>query len=443
MTVITRFAPSPTGNIHIGNARTAIVNWLYARQHGGRFVLRFDDTDLARSKDEFARSIAGDLDWLAIPPDVVAYQSKRFALYDSAAEKLKKQGRLYACYETAQELERRRRVQLAAGKPPVYDRAALELDDEARARLEAEGRKPHWRFRLDHGKVEFNDLVRGPQRLDMASLSDPVLIRADGSYLYTLPSVVDDIDMNISHVIRGEDHVTNTAVQVQIFMALGAEPPCFAHHSLLVGSDGKGLSKRLGSLSIGQLRDDGLEAMAVASHAALIGTSSDIVPCQTMDSILERFDISTMSRAPARFDMDELMALNARLLHDMDYTVARGRLEDLGLAASEDFWLAVRANISVMADVRIWFEVVHGDIPVSIAEEDKAFINTAREILPPEPWDKTTWKQWTTTLRQETGRKGKTLFMPLRLALTGRSSGPEMASLLPLIGRNRVIARLS
>ena len=443
MTVTARFAPSPTGLIHIGNARTAIINWLFAKRHGGRFVLRFDDTDAARSKDEFAEAIARDLEWLGLCPDAVEYQSKRLDAYDRAAEKLKSDGRLYPCYETADELERRRRVQLAAGKPPVYDRAGLKLDDKERARLEGEGRKPHWRFRLDHRDVVFDDLIRGHQTFDMASLSDPVLIREDGSYLYTLPSVVDDIDMNISHVIRGEDHVTNTAVQIEIFKALGAEPPQFAHHSLLTGADGKGLSKRLGSLSIDTLRNDGLEAMAIVSHASLIGTSEAIVPCQSLEEVTGLFDLSKMSRAPARFDVEELKALNARLLHEMAYETARDRLRELGIEASEDFWLVVRGNIAVMSDAKLWSDVVYGDIEPVVGDEDRDFIALAKELLPDGVWDAGTWKAWTGALEQASGRKGRALFMPLRLALTGQSHGPELASLLPLVGREKTISRLS
>jgi glutamyl-tRNA synthetase len=326
MTTTVRFAPSPTGRIHIGNARTAILNWLFARKANGTFILRYDDTDLERSTQEFADGIATDLDWLGLSPDKVFRQSERFALYDAAAEKLKADGRLYACYETAEELEYKRKRQLARGLPPVYDRAGLNLSDDERAKLEAEGRTPHWRFKLDQREIVWNDLVRGETRIDTSSLSDPVLIRGDGSYLYTLPSVVDDIDMGITHVIRGEDHVTNAAVQVELFEALGGTAPGFAHHSLLVGADGKGLSKRLGSLSIAAMREDGLEAMAVVSHGALIGTSEAIEPHTGMDTLLDAFDLSKLSRAPGRFDMAELENLNARIVHELDYADVRERL---------------------------------------------------------------------------------------------------------------------
>lgn len=442
MTVKVRFAPSPTGFIHIGNARTAIVNWLHAKKAGGKFVLRFDDTDTARSTQEYADAIAEDVAWMGLETDEVYYQSKRFDLYDRAAQKLKNDGRLYPCYETADELERKRRRQLATGKPPVYDRSALELDDAARAELEAAGRKPHWRFKLNDHVVHSNDLIRGEQSIDMSSLSDPVLIREDGTYLYTLPSVVDDIDMGISDVIRGEDHVVNTSVQIEIFDALGSPPPRFAHHSLLVGADGKGLSKRLGSLSIGSMREEGLEAMAVVSHAALLGTSEQIVPHQHLDTLIEVFDISKMSRAPARFDIEEVKNLNAKLLHETAFSDVAGELFDMGIAADKEFWLAIRGNISVLNDARQWYEVTDGEITPVISDEDAGFIADAASVLPQGPFDQTSWKSWTTAVKEKTGRKGKALFMPLRLALTGLSHGPELAHMLPLIGREKALERL-
>ena len=443
MTVTVRFAPSPTGRIHIGNARTAILNWLFARKAGGRFILRFDDTDLERSTLEFADGIATDLDWLGLTPDEVYRQSERFALYDDAAEKLKSDGRLYACYETAEELDYKRKRQLARHQPPVYDRAGLNLSDEDRARLEAEGRKPHWRFKLDQRDVHWDDLVRGEVRIDTSSLSDPVLIREDGSYLYTLPSVVDDIDMGMTHVVRGEDHTTNAAVQVEIFEALGAKAPAFAHHSLLIGSDGKGLSKRLGSLSIAAMRDEGLEAMAVVSHGALIGTSEAIEPHTTMDTLLEVFDLSKLSRAPGRFDMTELENLNARIVHQLSYGDVRQRLVDLKADGGEPFWQAVHGNLFKLRDAGEWHQIIYGELTGLTADEDREFISQASGLLPDEPWDATTWKSWTDAVKQASARKGKALFMPLRLALTGKPHGPELAALLPLIGRERAMARLN
>jgi glutamyl-tRNA synthetase len=438
---IVRFAPSPTGHIHIGNTRVALLNALFARREGGTFILRFDDTDLARSKKEFADSIEADLEWLGIPPDIVVRQSERFDLYDDAAERLKAIGRLYPCYETPEELEFRRKRQLARGMPPIYDRAALKLSDEERAKLESVGRKPHWRFRLDHTNIAWSDLVRGECHVDCSSLSDPVLVREDGTYLYTLPSVVDDIDLKITHVIRGEDHVTNTAVQIQIFEALGAAAPIFVHHSLLITASGEGLSKRLGHLSVKGLREAGLEPQSVASLAVLVGSAEAVRPIADLNELARLIDFSHISRAPAKFDEHELENLNSRLLHEMPYEGVRGRLEKLGADAGEAFWMAVRGNLTKVQDATEWFKVVRG--PVTPVIEDKAFVDAAAQALPAEPWDTTTWKAWTEAVKSATGVKGKALFMPLRLALTGLDHGPELAALLPLIGSERVRARLS
>ncbi len=438
MTIL-RFAPSPTGRIHIGNARTAILNWLMAQKTGGQFILRYDDTDVARSKTEHAEAIAADLDWLGIKPAQVEYQSKRFDKYHAAAETLRASGHLYACYESADELDRRRKRQLARHQPPIYDRAALKLTAEDRAKLEAEGRKPHWRFKLEHTTVEWTDLIRGPQHIDTATLSDPVLIREDGSYLYTLPSVVDDIEFGITHVIRGEDHVVNAAVQIEITRALGGAIPAYAHHSLLTGADGAGLSKRLGSLSIGAMRENGLEAMAVVSIAALLGTSDSIHPCADYKELVEGFDLAKLSRAPARFDEAELNHLNAKLLHMLPWSAVTDRLG----YGSEPFWLAVHGNLEKLSDAKAWHEIIAGSITPVVAAEDRSFVSEAARSLPAEPWDSTTWKTWTDALKLATDRKSKQLFMPLRLALTGLDHGPELAALLPLIGRQKTMDRLA
>ncbi len=433
-----RFAPSPTGRIHIGNARTAILNWLHAKKTGGTFVLRYDDTDRQRSTAEYADGIAADLDWLGIVPDRIEFQSKRYARYDAVVEQLKASGRLYPAYESSQELERRRKRQLARGIREPYDRSALKLTNSDRAKLESEGSKPHWRFKLDRRIVEWNDLIRGPQHIDLATQSDPVLVREDGTYLYTLPSVVDDIDFAITHVIRGEDHVVNAAVQIEITEALGAVAPVYAHHSLLTGVDGKGLSKRLGSLSISAMREGGLEAMAVVSLAALLGASGNIHPCTDYSELVESFDLAHLSRAPARFDEAELRHLNAKLLHVMPWENVRARLG----FGSEAFWKAVRGNVETLAESRIWHDVVTNRIRPELDAEARAFVSGTVAHLPPEPWDATTWKTWTDAIKAATGRKGKDLFMPLRLALTGRDHGPELAQLLPFIGREKVVDRL-
>lgn len=404
-------------------------------------MLRLDDTDQERSTKEFEEGIKQDLRWLGLEWDLEAKQSDRFKEYDAAAKKLKDAGLLYPCYETADELDRKRKRQLARGKPPVYDRAGLNLDDDERAKLEAEGRKPHWRFKLEPRQVVWNDLVRGEQKVDASSLSDPVLIRADGTYLYTLPSVVDDIDFNITHIIRGEDHVANSGAQIQIFEALGAKAPEMGHHNLLVGSEGQALSKRLGSLSIESMRDEGLEALAVVSHSATIGSSEPIAPYKSMEAVAEIFDVSKLSRAPARFDQEELRALNAKLLHELDFGAVKDRLLDIGVKGDESFWNIARENINILSDAKEWWDVVCG--PVTPVIEDQDFCKKAAELAPADPWNENTWKEWTTAVKNETGAKGKSLFMPLRLALTGRKHGPELTGFILLIGRETCLKRLN
>jgi len=441
MSVKVRFAPSPTGRLHIGNIRPAVFNWLFARREKGVFILRFDDTDLERSKEEYVTGIRDDLTWLGLTWDKEFRQSARFAFYEETAEKLKQAGRLYACYETAEELERRRKRQMARGLPPVYDRAALKLTEEEKRELEAQGRKPHWRFLLEHRPTAWDDLIRGPQEIDAASVSDPVLIREDGTPLYTFTSVADDANTGITHIIRGEDHVTNTAVQLQIFDALGAKAPVFAHHNLLVGAQGEALSKRLGSLSIQGFREQGFEPLAVMTHASLIGTSEALQPQESLEALAHLFHFSKISRAPARFDPDELKGLNAKLLHTMPYDAVAERLRARDIDGGEAFWLAVRANLEVFADVDRWGAVVRG--PVTPVIEDAAFLEKAIEHLPPEPWDVSTWRSWTEAVKQTTGAKGRALYHPLRLALTGLDRGPELKDLLPLIGHEKAGARLS
>jgi len=439
-----RFAPSPTGNIHVGNLRTALINWLYALKSGGSLLLRFDDTDKERSKVEYAESIEADLRWLGIVPDETAWQSKRFDRYAEVVEQLKSEGRLYPCYETPEELERKRKRQLSRGKPPVYDRSSLNLSNEERAAYEAEGRSAHWRFKLEDKGMEFVDAIRGKQVIQAGSLSDPVLIRADGSYLYTLPSVVDDIDFGITHIVRGEDHVANTGVQLQLFETLGATPPQFAHHNLLTSADGTGLSKRLGSLSIGALNEKGLEPQAVAAHAALIGTSDPVQPIGSMKELAELFDFSKLSRAPARFDAAELDQLNAKYLSTLAYADVKERLSEKGVRGSDDlvepFWNTVRENIDLFDGVADWWACVEG--PIDPVIEDADFATSAAELLPGGDWSAQTWGEWTKAVKEKTGASGKSLFMPLRLALTAKSHGPELKYLLPLMGREKVLSRL-
>jgi glutamyl-tRNA synthetase len=440
---VVRFAPSPTGRIHIGNARTALLNWLFAKRRGGTFILRFDDTDLERSKAEYADAIEADLGWLGIEPDLVRRQSERIAAYDEAASSLEASGRLYAAYETLEELDRRRKRQQALGRPPIYDRAALRLSEADRAALEASGRRPHWRFRLDPSTVRWDDVVRGESHIDCASLSDPVLRREDGTYLYTLPSVVDDIDFGVTHVIRGEDHVTNTAVQIQIFESLASGAPRFGHHNLLTDAGGGGLSKRAGALSIASLRAKGTESLAVAALAVLVGSAAAVRPVNSLDELASLVDLSHLSHGAARFDEAELESLSARTLHRMTYAAVADRLAALGLHGpnAEALWLAVRGNLSRLDDAGIWREVVNGEVVPIV--EDADFLKLAASCAPDGPWDQSTWGAWTTRLKDLTGRKGRALFHPLRLALTGREAGPELAALLPLIGRAKALARLS
>jgi glutamyl-tRNA synthetase len=441
---IVRFAPSPTGRIHIGNARTALYNWLFVKKRGGRFILRFDDTDFVRSTREFADGIEIDLRWLGVEPDVIVRQSERFALYDAAMETLREQGRLYPCYETQEELDRKRKLQLARGLPPVYDRAGLALTQDERAKLEAQGRKPHWRFKLDRELVEWEDLSRGHSRIDCASLSDPVLVREDGAYLYTLPSVVDDIDLGVTHIIRGEDHVTNTAVQLQLFKMLGGgrPAPAFAHHNLLATASGEGLSKRTGSLSIASLREQGMEALAVAALAVLTGTSDSVHAFNSLEELGDAIDLSHVSHHAAKFDEADLAMLSARTLHILPFDSVADRLAALGVAGrqAEAFWAAVRGNLNTLPEAQEWAQVCFGEITPT--REDPAFLLEAAALLPAEPFGPDTWREWTESVKSRTGRKGKALFHPLRLALTGREKGPELAALLPLMDRARVLARL-
>jgi glutamyl-tRNA synthetase len=440
---VVRFAPSPTGYLHIGNARTALFNALFALKHHGQFVLRLDDTDTVRSKEEFAEAIKQDLQWLGIGIDRLEKQSARLERYNEVAEKLKAEGRLYPCYETAEELDYKRKRQAARGQPPIYDRTGLHQSQAEREKLESEGRKPHWRFKLDGKSVIWNDLCRGDQSVDTSSQSDPVLIREDGSYLYTLPSIIDDIDFGVTHVIRGEDHVSNTGTQIEIFETLGAKPPVFGHHNLLTTADGEGLSKRKGALSLKSLRESGLEPMAAASLATLVGTSHAVQPVASLKTLAELFDLDSVSRAPAKFDPSELNTLNAKLVHDMPFKDVAERLSAFGIDADETFWDAIRGNIEKLSDALMWWQIIQGPIEPVIDEDDKDYIMTAKDNLPSDHWNEETWGIWTGILKEKTGRKGKKLFMPLRKALTGLSYGPEMPVILKRIGRQEALARLS
>ena len=436
-----RFAPSPTGNLHVGNLRTALVNYLFARAAGGVFMLRIDDTDTERSTPEFEASIRADLEWMGMSWDVEDRQSARLDRYDEALRQLEAAGRAYPCYETPEELALKRKAQLSAGRPPVYDRAALKLTDAQKQAFEAEGRRPHWRFRLEDAEVAWTDMVRGDVSYHMSSLSDPVLMREDGRVIYTMASVVDDIDHGITHIIRGEDHVTNSAAQIQLFEALGATAPVMGHVALLAGADGEGLSKRLGSLSIGQLRGEGTEATALASLLARIGTADPVVPTAAMDGIIGGFDLSRFGRATAKFDPAELAQVNARIVQQLGFDAVSARLSDLEVGGGADFWMAVRDNLSTVAEAADWWQVCTAEITPVI--EAATVTTAAAGLLPEGELSADIWGAWTKAVAAETGAKGRGLFMPLRLALTGREKGPEIAPLLAFIGRERIIARLN
>lgn len=442
MTVTVRFAPSPTGRLHVGNARTALVNWLFARRNNGRFLLRLDDTDTERSSDEFADQIRADLLWLGLVWDDEARQSDRLDRYAEAAAHLRATGRLYPCYETSEELALKRKSLLSRGRPPIYDRAALVLSESERAALEAQGRQPHWRFKLSASSIAWEDLVRGPIHYQGGDLSDPVLIRADGRPLYTLSSVVDDIDFGISQILRGEDHLTNTAVQTQLFEALSAAIPRFGHLSLLTDAAGEGLSKRLGSLSLADLRDNsGLEPSTITSYLAKLGTADPIEPRHHLSDLVADFDIARFSRATPRFDPADLERLNARLLHSMPYDLAVPRLQTLGLTQIDpETWQRLRPNLTRFADIHDWWRILAEPLTPIITDPD--LTTAAADLLPPEPWDESTCQPWLDQLKASTGQKGKPLFLALRRALTGRDHGPDLKTLLPLLGHARADARL-
>ncbi|MBL8697159.1 MAG: glutamate--tRNA ligase [Alphaproteobacteria bacterium] len=437
-----RFAPSPTGRIHVGNARGALINWLFARRHGGDVLLRLDDTDRERSTEAFALGVEEDLRWLGLDWDDYARQSDRFDRYAAAAERLKAAGRLYPCYETDEENQLKRFQQVAAGGMQIYDRAALRLSDKQRRVFESEGRKPHWRFLIEYKETSWVDGVRGRQVFHGSKLSDPVLIRADGTPTYTLASVVDDTELAVTHVIRGEDHVANTAVQLQIFEALGAvESINFAHFTLLTDTGGHNLSKRLGSLSIESLRDEGLSPMSINALLARLGTADPIEPVIDLRDLVAGFDLSRFGRAAPKLDVDEIRRLNAAIVHDLPFERVRGELARLSLGGvDEAFWNAVRANLDRIADAGEWWRICREPLAPVITEPD--FVAAAAGLLPPEPWSSSTWPDWTRAVGAATGRKGKALFLPLRLALTAREHGPELKTLLPILGRARAQARL-
>lgn len=437
MTVNVRFAPSPTGHLHVGNMRTALVNWLFARRYGGHFCLRIDDTDRERSEPRFTDSIRQDLSWLGLHWDSEVHQSERFERYGLAAERLRAQQRLYACYETPEELEVMRRMQAARGLPPIYNRAGLTLSEAQKAAFAAQGRRPHYRFQLAGDIVAWDDLIRGHTQFRPTHMSDPVLIREDGVPVYTLASVVDDGELGITHVIRGEDHVSNTAVQVQLYRALGFAVPQFAHMALLKTREGE-MSKRLGGNDIRSLREAGILPMAVNSLLARIGTSDAVEAFASLAPLVEHFDFRRFGRAPAHYEVAELEKLNEKLLHRLDYREVAAAIP----FADEAFWLSVRANVKHLGEVKLWWDILHGDVPDLPAGEERDFVAEAACLLPASPWDETTWDAWLDAVRPTTPRRGKALYMPLRKALTGLEHGPELRTLLPLLTHGQVMQRL-
>ena len=443
MTVTVRFAPSPSGYLHVGNMRQAIINWLFARREGGRFWLRMDDTDADRNTPHYAEAIQQDLAWMDLDWDRYERQSERLAAYAAAAEKLKATGRLYPAYETQEELESKRRARMSQGLPPLYDRAALSLTIDQRSKLEAAGRKPHWRFKLGAGKIEWPDLIHGPISFEAGQLGDPVLIREDGRPLYGFSSVVDDIEFGVTHVVRGDDHITNTAGQIQLFEALGAPVPVFAHLPLLVDAQGGKLSKRLGALSIRGLRDDeGIEPITLAAYLSRMGTSDPIEPIEDVVPLIHEFDFRRFSVSSPRFDVAELKRLNARVLHILPFERVEARLAAMGMVGvTPSFWEAVRANLERLSDAELWWRVVNG--PVRPIIENEALLEQAVRLFPPGECDENCWNEWTKALAAASGLKGKALFMPLRKALTGLDHGPDMKKLLPLIGREPALKRLT
>jgi glutamyl-tRNA synthetase len=442
MPTITRFAPSPTGYIHVGNLRTALMNWLIARKAGGTFILRLDDTDQERSKQEYADGIMQDLDWLGLTWDRVEKQSLRFDRYREAADQLRAAGRFYECFESPVELDLKRKKLLNMGKPPVYDRAALKLSHADKAAQRAEGREGYWRFLLNQTRIEWTDGILGPISIDAASVSDPVLIRADGQILYTFASSVDDIDMGVTSIVRGADHVTNTATQIQIMEAMGGTPPAFAHHSLLTGAKGEELSKRLGTLSLRDLRAAGVEPMALLSLMARLGSSKPVELAHSMQDLIDGFDIGSFGSAPTKFDAEDLFPLTRAHNQSLPLEAVADTIRALGVpdALAPRFWAVAKDNITVKADLAGWWRLFSEGAEPLVDPEDEAFVKEALALLPPRPWTEATWGEWTNTVKEATGRKGKGLFRPLRRALTGRDAGPEMADVMPLLQKPRLPA---
>jgi glutamyl-tRNA synthetase len=446
MSVRVRFAPSPTGYLHVGNARTAIVTWLFCRANKGNFLLRIDDTDTERSLPEYEAAIKEGLTWMGLTWDQTFNQKDRNERYNVVIEKLKADGRIYACYETADELGLKRKTQLSRGVPPIYDRAALKLTDEQKKEFESQGRKPHWRFMLNDGATRWDDLVRGEVLFKEREMSDPVVIREDGRPLYHLCSVIDDYDTDITHIVRGEDHVSNTACHIQMFEAISKVEgknyqPQFAHLPLISDAEGGKLSKRLGSLSVKSVQEEeGLEPMALVSLMGRLGSSDPIEPFTSLEPLIQGFGLDKFSRNTPKFDVEELYRLNAKILHGTPFAAVQERLKTMEIGVDESFWNAVRPNLTKLEDIKAWWDVTHN--PVNATIDDPSFTAAAADVLPPAPWNETTFNTWINAVKEKTGKKGKELFMPIRIALTGMEHGPELPVLLPLLGPEKVKDRL-
>lgn len=439
---ITRFAPSPTGYLHVGNVRTAFTNWLYAKSTGGKFILRIDDTDQERSEQKYVDAIKQDLEWLGLDWDDEFKQSDRFDKYEDAKKQLVADGRLYECFETPEELEFMKRKLLNKNMPPIYDRAALKLSDEDKESIKAKGIKKHYRFLLKDKRIEWDDMVRGHIHFEGKNISDPVLIRTDGTMTYMIASVVDDIEYGITHIVRGEDHITNTAVHLQLIDALGGEKrPDFAHISLLKGKDEK-ISKRLGGFEIRVLRDAGIHPKAILSYLAKLGTSDAIDIRYNVEDIISEFDFSKFSKASCIYDPDEISRLNTKFIHHSEFKDIKNSLNNDDI--TKEFWDVAKANIENFKDIDLWWKICKTEIDTpQMSNDEKEFCKNALTKLPEGNWDESTWSAWVADIKTITDRKGKELFMPLRKALTGLEHGPELKFLLPLIGFEKVKQRLS
>ena len=440
MNSLSRFAPSPTGLIHIGNARSAVLNWAYINNKKGNFILRIDDTDLERSKKEYEEKIKRDLSWLGISWNKSFNQSDRKKIYDQSIEKLKKDNRLYPCFESQEELSLKKKSQLTSGKPPIYDRSSLDLTETEIKNLLQSGKKPHWRFKLENKTIEWNDLIKGKVSFESKNLSDPVLIREDETLLYHLPSVIDDIEEGVSEIIRGEDHISNTAFHIQIFEALNSTIPTYGHHPFLTDENGKGFGKRLGSLSIEKLRDNGFESLTILNYLLSVGTSSNISSETDVTKLINNYNISNISNSSPKFSIEVLKLLNKEILQKYTYSDVKNKFLDLGIHADNNFWIFIKNNINFFSECIEWYNIIKTE--KSFYAEDKEFLKDAADLLPKEPYTIDSWDEWILEINKKTGKKGKDLFMPLRMALTGKAKGPELKLLLPLLTKNNIMKKL-